>query len=255
MLTRARPKQASGGFFSQAVGFQPNLEQSKHSTTGHTEGRGRRPLLHGGAAFADVGFYNLFPFSLGFEDEFNGVAESAVAAGVGRDVVGLALYFGAGVLDGDGEASGAHGGEVDDVVADEGGFLEVQACILHDFLEGGALVLNSLANVFEFQVACAQGNGFGDALGDEAGPDASEASKRNRGAVVGVKAFSFDQRLALQAKSAFTGVFRRALLGSLVENALMSPCGSGEDEQLAVGEDAVDVEEKKFDLAGAGLSG
>ena len=211
--------------------------------------------MHGGAALADVGFYNPFPFSLGFEDEFNGVTESAVAASMGRHVVGLALHFGAGVFDGDGKASGAHGGEVDDVVADEGGFLEVQSCILHDFFEGGALVLNSLADVFEFQVASAQGNGFGDALGDEAGPDASEAGKRNRGAVVGVKAFRFDQRLALQAESAFAGVFRGAVPGALVENALLSPCGSGEDEEFAVGEDAVDVEEKKFDLAGARLSG
>ena len=173
----------------------------------------------------------------------------------GCHVVGFPFHFGAGVFDGDGEASGAHGGEVNDVVADEGGLIEFQSRILHDFLEGGALVLNSLANVFEFQVACAQGNGFGDALGDEAGPDASEAGKRNRGAVVGVKTFSFDQGLALQAESAFAGVFRGAVLGALVENALLSPCGSGEDEEFAVGEDAVDVKEKEFDLASAGLSG
>ncbi len=211
--------------------------------------------MHGGAALADVGFYNLFPFSLGFEDEFYGVAEGAIAAGMGRYVVGLALHFGTGVFDGDGEAAGAHGGEVDDVVADEGGFVEFQACVLHNFLKGSALVLNSLADVFELQVPSAQSNSFGDSLGDEAGPDAGEAGKRNRSAVVGVKAFGFDQRLALQAESAFAGVFRGALLGALVENALRSSGGGGEDEEFAVGEDAVDVEEKKFDLAGAGLCG
>jgi hypothetical protein len=214
-----------------------------------------RFLLHGGAALADVGFYDLFPLTLGFQDEFDGVAEGAFAAGVRSDVVGFALYFGAGVFDGDGEPSGAHGGEIDDVVADEGSFVELHARVLDDFFEGSALVLNPLADEFEFQIASAQGNSFGDALGDEAGPDASEAGKRNRGAVVSVKAFGFDQGLALEAESAFAGVFRGAVLGPFVENALLGSCGSGEDEQFAVGEDSVDVEEKKFDLAGAGLSG
>src|SRR5580765_3080691 len=105
MLTRARPKQASGGFFFANCQLSAK-PRSKHSATGDTEEHGRRPLLHGGAALADVAFYNLFPFSLGFEDEFHGVAESSVAARMGCHVVGFPLHFRAGVFDGDGEAAG-----------------------------------------------------------------------------------------------------------------------------------------------------
>ena len=72
---------------------------------------------------------------------------------------------------------------------------------------------------------------------------------------MGVEAFGFDQRLALKPESAFASVFRGVLLRSLVENALLRTGGSGEYEELAVGEDTVDVEEKKFDLAGACLGG
>ena len=132
---------------------------------------------------------------------------------------------------------------------------EFDSCFFHDFLEAGALVVDALADVFEFQVAGAEGDGFGDALGDESGLDAGEAGEGDRGAVVGVKAFGFDQRLALEAESALAGVLGRLLLRALIERTLLDAAGSGEDEELAVGEDAVDVEEEKFDFAGAGLSG
>ena len=65
-----------------------------------------------------------------------------------------------------------------------------------------------------------------------------------------VEAFSFDQGLAVEAESALAAVFR-----GLFEDALLCAGGSGKDEEFAVGEDSVDVEEKKFDFAGAGLRG
>ena len=60
--------------------------------------------------------------------------------------------------------------------------------------------MDSLADVFEFEVASAQGDGFGDALGDESGLDAGEAGEGDRGAVVSVEAFGFDQRLAVEIR-------------------------------------------------------
>jgi hypothetical protein len=41
-------------------------------------------------------------------------------------------------------------------------------------------------------------------------------------------------------------------LGALIEGSLLRSGGGGEDEELAIGEDAVDVEEEELDLAGAG---
>ena len=115
--------------------------------------------------------------------------------------------------------------------------------------------MDALADVFEFQIAGAEGDGFGDALGDESGFDAGEARERDRGAVVGVEAFGFDQGLALKAESALAGVLGGSFLCALIEDGLLRSGGSGEDEELAIGEDAVDVEEEKFDFAGARLSG
>jgi len=104
-----------------------------------------------------------------------GVAEGAVASGVGRGVVGFPLHFGAGVFYGDGQPGGAHGGEIDNVVADEGGFFRLDSCVFNHLFKACAFVVDALADVFEFQVAGAEGDGFGDALGDESGPDAGEA--------------------------------------------------------------------------------
>ena len=51
----------------------------------------------------------LLPLSLGFEEEFNGVAEGAFAAGVWGSVMGLSFHVGAGVLGSDSESGDAHG--------------------------------------------------------------------------------------------------------------------------------------------------
>jgi hypothetical protein len=65
-----------------------------------------------------------------------------------------------------------------------------------------------------------------------------------------VKAFGLDHALAMQTESTLA-----AVLGGLLQHALQRASGSGEDKQLAIGEDAVYVEEEELDFAGAGLSG
>jgi len=110
--------------------------------------------------------------------------------------------------------------------------------------------LNALADELQFQIAGTQADSLGDALGDQAGLDAGQAGEGDRGAIVGVKALRFDQGLAVETESA-----PAAVLGRFLENALRSARRSGKDEELAIGENAVYVEEQEFDLAGAGLSG
>jgi len=206
--------------------------------------------LDGRAAFGDVGFDDLLPFSLSFEDELYRVTEGAFASGVRGRVVGFFLNLGASVFYRDCQATGTHGGEVDDVVAHEGGLLEGDSGFFDDFPKGRRFVLNALANEFQFEIAGTEGDGFRDTLRDEAGPDAGEAREGDRSAIVGVEAFGFDQGLALETESALA-----TLAGGLLKNALGRAWRSGEDEELAVGEDAVDVEEEEFDFAGASLRG
>jgi len=207
-----------------------------------------RASLNCGAALFDVRRHYFFPLPLRFKNEFHAVAQRAVAAGVGSDVVRFFLYLGACVFHGDGQSSGAHCRDIDDVVAYEGGFFQFDSCFLDDFLESGLLVLNSLAHVFKLQVSGTKGNGFGDALGDQSRLNAGHASKRDGSAVVSVEAFGFDEGLALESESALA-----AMLSGLFEYALWRPCRGGEDEKLAVGENAVDVEEEESDFTGAGL--
>ena len=209
-------------------------------------------LLNSGSALAGVCLYYLFPFALRFQDELYRVAESPISAGVGSDVVRLFFYLGAGVFDGYGQASGAHSGKIDDVVADEGGFFQFDSRLPDDLFESGLLVLNSLTDIFKLQVSGAKGNSFRDALGNESRLDAGHASERNGCAVVGMEAFGFDEGLAAEAEAEAA---LAAMLSRLFEDALFCACRRGEDEKLAIGEDAVDVEEEEFNFAGAGVSG
>jgi hypothetical protein len=85
----------------------------------------------------------------------------------------------------------------------------------------------ALVDELELEVACAQGDGRGLSLGDEADAQASETGERDAEAVVGGEAFEFETVL------------------TSVE------AGLGKEVELAVGEDTIDVEEQDLDAAGA----
>ena len=175
-------------------------------------------------------------------------------------MVGFAFDLGAGVADGDGETGGAHGGQVNDVVADEGGFVKFESGQGDDFLEAATLVSDALLDEVKFEVAGAQSDGFGDAFGDETCSNAAETGQRDGGAVVGVETFGLDEALHFSVRAVQAVATQSAVLGGLfffysIQHALFRPGRSREDEELAVGEHAVHVEEEKFDFLGAGGGG
>ena len=149
-------------------------------------------FVFGRGVVGDVGLDAAGERALGFEDVFDGVADGSLAAAVIGDDVGFVFDVLAGVGHGEGEAAGAHDGQVDDVVADEGGFFGLEIFTGEDFAEGGEFVGGSLVDVLDFEVAGAEADGFGDALGDDSGADSAEAGEREAGAVVGVEAFDLD---------------------------------------------------------------
>lgn len=105
-------------------------------------------------------------------------------------------------------------------------------------------------NVFQFQIAGAEGDGLRDPFGDEASFDAAEACERNGCAIVRVKALGLNQDLADEPKTALPATF-----GRMIERGLLDSGGSGKDEKLAVGEDTIDVEEEQLNFFGARLRG
>ena len=169
---------------------------------------------------------DFFEGALGGEDEVDGVASGSVAAGVGGDVVGGGFDLGAGVGGGDGEAALTHDGEVDDVVADVAELGDADVGLGEDFVDGVHLVGLALIDELELEVVGADGYGLGLALGDDADAESAEATERDAEAVVGGEAFGLDAVAV----------------------------GAGDDEDLAVGEDAVDVEDEDFNVFGAGFS-
>ena len=184
-------------------------------------------FVAGGCASGDVGFDAAGERSLGFEDVFDGVADGAFASAMVGDDVGLVFDVFTGVGDGEGESTVAHDGKVDDVIADEGGFFRLEMRFLQDLAEGGELVVRSLGDVFDFEIAGAEADGLRDALGDESGFEAAEAGKREAGAVMGVEALDFN----------------RGLAGT----------GNRDQEKFAVGHDPIDIEQQELYLLCTGL--
>jgi hypothetical protein len=62
-------------------------------------------------------------------------------------------HLAAGVSDGDGESAISHYGQIDDIVPDEGSFIGPKSFLLKDFPKYCQLVLDTLMNVLQFQVA------------------------------------------------------------------------------------------------------
>jgi hypothetical protein len=89
----------------------------------------------------------------------------------------------------------------------------------------------ALVYELELEVAGAQGDGGGFALGDETDTQAAETGKRDAEAVVGGEALEFEAVLtAIEA-------------------------GLGKEVELSVGEDTLDVEEQDLNAAGAVFRG
>jgi hypothetical protein len=140
----------------------------------------------------DVLCHDFFQLALGFQDVLDGIANGAFASTVVGDYVGLVLNLFAGVGDGDGETSGAHGGEIDDVVTDECGLVGGEILLLKNFSHGGELVIGTLVDVLYLEVAAAEADGLRDALGDYAEFQPTKSGERDAGTVVGVETLGFD---------------------------------------------------------------
>jgi hypothetical protein len=89
----------------------------------------------------------------------------------------------------------------------------------------------ALVYELELEVAGAQGDRGGLALGDEADAQTAQTGKRDAEAVVGGESLEFEAVLMA------------------VESGL------GKEEELSVGEDTIDVEEQDLDAAGAFFRG
>ena len=117
----------------------------------------------GGGCF--VGFVEVLlddPFegALGGEDEVDGVAAGAEAAGVGGDVVGGGFGLFAGVGRGDRETALTHDGQVDDVVAYVAELVDGGSGFGEDVADGVHFVGLALVDELEFEVVSADGDGL-----------------------------------------------------------------------------------------------
>jgi len=191
--------------------------------------------LGGGVVGVEEGFDGGVELALRGEDEVDGVAAGAVASGVRGDVVGCGFGLDARVGGGDGQAARAHYRQIDDVVADVGEFVDGDIGTGEDVVYGGHFVGLALVDELEFEVLGADGDGGGLALGDEADAQAAETGESDSEAVVGGEALEFE-----------AGVFAVGTRLAVVFR---------EEEELAVGEDSIDVEDEDFDAAGAVFRG
>src|SRR5579859_5828293 len=97
--------------------------------------------------------------------------------------------------------------------------------------------------------ARAQSHGLRDALGNKPGLEPAQTGQGNSGAIVGVEAFGFHHGAAGDGVAANVGV----LGGLLFRRHRLEAGRSGEEPDLAIGQDAVNVEEQEFDFFCAGF--
>ncbi len=139
--------------------------------------------------------------------------------------MGGGFHLRTGIGGGDGEAAETQDRQVDDVVADIAELVGGDFGLGEDLLEGFEFVRLPLVDELHLQVAHAQGDGLALAFGDDAGAQAAEPGKRDAEAIVCTEAFDLDA----------------------------GAVGLRNDSDVAVGQDAVDVEDEHFDVACAGL--
>ena len=162
-----------------------------------------------------------------FEYVLDRVAQSPFAASIWGDVMRAFLDLAAGVGHGDGKAAILHWREVDHIIAHEGGSAGVDSFLVDDFTESGELIGNALVDVFQPEVPRPERHRLGIAAGDEPGLETSDPCERYSRAVMSAKAFG------------------------LHHYPLRALTGDGEDVELAVRENAIDIKEQESDLASA----
>src|SRR3954447_12012974 len=100
--------------------------------------------LFSGRAFVNVLCDYIFQLTLSLEDVLDGIANGTFTSAMVGDDVRLVFYFFAGIGDRDGKTSGAHGGKIDNVVANECGLIGGEVLYLENLAHGGELVICSL---------------------------------------------------------------------------------------------------------------
>ena len=205
-----------------------------------------------GLHLVDHGLDAFVEHALGIEDELDGVAAGAAAAGVRRDVMRFGLHLRARIGHRHRESALAHHGKIDHVVADVSDLVERHAFLLHDFAHRLHLERLALVDEFELEIARAGGHGLTDALGDHAALQAADARQRNAGAVVGAVALGFHHGGGLHAEADLAVIAGELL----VRNRGVRRRGRrGDQPDGAVGEDSVHVEHDDLDAAGAFVRG
>lgn len=184
---------------------------------------GRRGI----AGFVEVLLDDFFERALGSEDEVDRVAAGSEASGVGCNVVGHRFDFLACVGSGDGESALPHDWQVNNIVADITELVERRPGFGKDVIDRVHLVGLSLIDELKLKVVGANSNGARVPLGDDTDPQSTQTSKRDAEAIVGGETLGLDP-------IAF---------------------GVGNDENLAVGENAIYIEDKDFNVFRAGFNG